>query len=196
MFVLKINQAGNSIKAAVVGGNGADDNYDVRTAPNGDVFVCGSTTSTNLLTLNAGSGASNTNAGGTDALVFRINQDLSSLVWMRNNGGSGADRASIMLNNPVSGDLFVGGNTSSTNFPTTTPRQSVRGGTSAGFLQRLTGAGSTTWSSYFSSAANESASLLCMEFNVNRDRTGLRWCDHGPCRREYRRRVRCLAERQ
>ena len=168
VFVLKITQDGQSIKAAVVGGNGADDNFDVRTAVNGDVFVCGSTTSTNLLTLNAGSGASNTTNGGSDALVFRINQDLSSLVWMRNYGGSSGDRASIMLHNPVSGDLFVGGNTSSTNFPTVVPRQGTRGGTSAGFLQRLTGAGATTWSSYFSSEANDDANLLCMEFNTTR----------------------------
>ncbi|HRD53872.1 MAG TPA: hypothetical protein PKY96_14615, partial [Flavobacteriales bacterium] len=126
VFVLKINTAGNSIKAAVVGGNGADDNYDVRLAANGDVFVCGSTTSTNLLTLNAGSGASNSNAGGSDALVFRINQDLSSLVWMRNYGGNGADRASIMLHDNATGNLFVGGNTASTNFPTVSPRQATR----------------------------------------------------------------------
>ncbi|MBK9175978.1 MAG: hypothetical protein IPM46_06480 [Flavobacteriales bacterium] len=169
VFVLKINQAGNSIKAAVVGGNGADDNYDVRLAANGDVFVAGSTTSTNLLTLNAGSGASNTNNGGTDAFLFRINQDLSSLVWMRNYGGGGADRASIMLHNPVSGDLFVGGNTASTNFPTTSPRQSTRGGATAGFLQRLNGTtAATTWSSYYSSATSQNANLLCMEFNVAR----------------------------
>ncbi|MEO8067673.1 MAG: SBBP repeat-containing protein, partial [Flavobacteriales bacterium] len=168
VFVLKINTAGTGIKAAVVGGNGADDNFDVRLAANGDVFVCGSTASTNLLTLNAGSGASNTNNGGADALVFRINQDLSSLVWMRNYGGSGADRASIMLHNAATNDLFVGGNTSSTNFPTASPRQATRGGTSAGFLQRLTGAGTTTWSSYFSSAASQSANLLCMEFNTTK----------------------------
>ncbi|MBP6641814.1 MAG: SBBP repeat-containing protein, partial [Flavobacteriales bacterium] len=167
VFVLKINTEGNSIKAAVVGGNGADDNFDVRLANNGDVFVSGSTTSTNLLTLNAGSGASNTNNGGSDVFLFRIDQDLSSLVWMRNYGGSSTDRASIMLHNPNTGDLFVGGNTSSTNFPLVSARQSTRGGTTAGFLQRLTGAGTTTWSSYFSSESGDDANLLCMAFNNN-----------------------------
>ncbi len=169
VFVLKITQDGQSIKSAIVGGNGADDNFDVRTAPNGDVFVCGSTTSTNLLTLNAGSGAGNANGGGTDALVFRINQDLSSLVWVRNYGGNGADRASIMLHDPVSGDLFVGGNTASTNFPIVSPRQATRGGTTAGFLQRMNGGtAATTWSSYYSSGTNNDANLLCMEFNATR----------------------------
>ena len=168
VFVLKINTAGNSIKAAVLGGNGSDDSYDLRTATNGDVFVVGSTTSTNLLSLNAGSGASNTNNGSSDVLLFRLDQDLSTLVWMRNYGGSGADQGSIMLHNPVTGDLFVGGNTSSTNFPTASPRQSTRGGSSAGFIQRMTGAGATTWSSYFSSASGDDANLLCMVFNTTR----------------------------
>ena len=170
VFVLKINTAGNSIKAAVVGGNGADNNFDVRLAANGDVFVAGSTTSTNLLTLNPGSGASNTNNGGSDVFLFRINQDLSSLVWMRNYGGGATDRASIMLHDPATGDLFVGGNTSSTNFPTASPRQGTRGGNTAGFLQRLNGAtAATSWSSYFSSAASQNANLLCMEFNTSKD---------------------------
>ncbi|MCB0790429.1 MAG: hypothetical protein KDB97_01585, partial [Flavobacteriales bacterium] len=169
VFVLKINTIGNSIKAAVVGGNGSDDNFDVRLAANGDVFVCGSTNSTNLLTLNAGSGASNTNNGGTDVFLFRITQDLSSIVWMRNYGGSSADQASIMLYDAVSDDLFLGGNTSSTNFPTVNPRQSTRGGSSAGFLQRMSGStAAITWSSYFSSSSGDDANLLCMSFNTDR----------------------------
>ncbi|HQZ42634.1 MAG TPA: SBBP repeat-containing protein, partial [Flavobacteriales bacterium] len=165
VFVLKINTAGNSIKAAVIGGNSADDSYDLRVATNGDVIVCGTTTSTNLLTLNGGSGASNTNNGSDDALLFRVNGDLSSLIWMRNYGGSGTDLPSIMAQDPVTGDIFVGGHTTSTNFPTTAARQSTRGGTQAGFLQRLTSAGSTVWSSYFSSNSGNAANILCMSFN-------------------------------
>ncbi len=137
IFVLKLTTDGQSMKAAVIGGDGTDNSYDIRTAANGDVFVCGSTTSTNLNTLNSGAGASNTNNGGTDAIVFRINQDLNSLVWMRNYGGNGNDRASIMLYNDATADLFIGGNTASSNFPTTSPRQSSLGGTAAGFLQRI-----------------------------------------------------------
>ncbi|HMN06973.1 MAG TPA: hypothetical protein PKD45_14745, partial [Flavobacteriales bacterium] len=169
IFVLKINTAGNSIKAAVIGGNGEDESYDLRIAANGDVLVGGHTKSTNLLTLNPGSGATNSNSGGTDVFLFRINQELSNVVWMRNYGGSGDDRASIMLYNPANDDLFVGGNTASTNFPTTNPRQATRGGSTAGFLQRLNGnTAATVWSSYYSSASGQNANLLCMEFNNNR----------------------------
>ena len=169
VFVLKINTAGTSIKASVIGGNGTDNNFDVRLAANNDVFVCGSTTSTNLATLNPGTGASNTNNGSNDVLVFRLGQDLSSLVWMENYGGSGSDVGSIMLHDLVSGDLFVGGNTSSNNFPLLNARQSSRGGSSAGFIQRRLGAtGGALWSSYFSSSSGDDANLLCMAFNNDR----------------------------
>ncbi|MCB0794927.1 MAG: SBBP repeat-containing protein, partial [Flavobacteriales bacterium] len=166
IFVTKINTAGTSIKSAVVGGNGDDDSFDLRTTPNGDVVVCGKTNSTNLATLNPGSGASNTNNGSTDVLVFRINQDLNALQWMRNYGGSGQDYAMIMLRNSTTGDLFIAGYTESTNFPTLNPRQATRGGDRAGFLQRLTSTGATTWSSYFQSSSNDDAMILCMEFNA------------------------------
>ena len=63
-----------------------------------------------------------------------------------------------MVQDNATDDLFVGGNTTSTNFPTLTPRQATRGGTQAGFLQNLNGAGATQWSSYFSSDASNSAS--------------------------------------
>ncbi|MBK9761610.1 MAG: hypothetical protein IPO90_16990 [Flavobacteriales bacterium] len=167
IFVLKINTAGTGIKSCVIGGNGDDLSYDLRTTSNGDVLVCGTTTSTNLNTLNGGT-ASNTNNGGTDVILFKVNQALSSLVWMRNYGGSGGDETRIMVQDPVSNEIFLGGYTASTNFPTVSPRQSTRGGNTAGFLQRLNSIGAASWSSYFSSAASSSAQILCMEFNTTR----------------------------
>ncbi|MBS1568208.1 MAG: hypothetical protein JST45_02085, partial [Bacteroidetes bacterium] len=162
VYVLKINTAGNSIKSAVIGGGGTDYAFDLRIAPNGDVIMGGYTTSTNLATTNSGSGAVNSNSGGDDVLLFRINQDLSAVQWMKNYGGSGDDLAQIMLYDTASGDIFIGGRTKSSNFPTLSPRQSTRGGTEDGFLQRVTGSGTTTWSSYFQSASNKSTAILCM----------------------------------
>ncbi|MBL0043528.1 MAG: hypothetical protein IPP33_03630 [Flavobacteriales bacterium] len=52
--MLKPNTAGTGIKSCVIGGNGDDLSYDLRTTSNGDVLVCGTTTSTNLNTLNGG----------------------------------------------------------------------------------------------------------------------------------------------
>ncbi|MEO7080655.1 MAG: hypothetical protein ABIY71_03970, partial [Flavobacteriales bacterium] len=166
VYVVKINTAGNSIKSAVVGGNGTDSAFDLRIAPNGDVIVGGNTTSTNLLTVNSGSGATNSNSGANDVLLFRINGDLSTIQWMRNYGGSSDDLAQIMLYEPTTGDIFIGGRTKSTNFPTVTPRQSTRGGNEAGFLQRVSGTGTTLWSSYFQAASSKTLAILCMSMNT------------------------------
>ncbi|MCB0766942.1 MAG: hypothetical protein KDB95_07005, partial [Flavobacteriales bacterium] len=169
VYVVKINPAGNSIKSAIVGGNDTDYAFDLRIATNGDVIVGGYTESTNLATVNSGSGATNTNFGDIDVLLFRINQDLSAVQWMRNYGGSDDDLAQIMLYDPSSGNIFVGGRTLSNNFPTLNPRQATRGGSEAGFLQRISGTGTTQWSSYFQSASSQSLAILCMSMSTSGD---------------------------
>ncbi|MBP7496096.1 MAG: hypothetical protein KA792_00325 [Bacteroidales bacterium] len=169
IFIMKINQSGTSFKAAVVGGNSTEEVYDLRFTKAGNIVVAGSTKSTNLSTLYPGKGASNTNNGGTDVLVFSINKDLNSMLWMRNYGGSGDDQANIMLAHPTSGSIFIGGATKSSNFPTNSPRQSSLGGTQSGFLQKLNASGSTVWSSYFK-AISGSTSILCMEFNFAKNK--------------------------
>ena len=88
IFIVKFDRQGTSYKSSVIGGNGNDDPYDLRITPAGDILVCGYTTSTNLGTLFPGTGASNTNNGGNDALVFKINSNLNSIYWMKNYGGS------------------------------------------------------------------------------------------------------------
>ncbi|MFN8164705.1 MAG: T9SS type A sorting domain-containing protein [Bacteroidia bacterium] len=168
IFIMKINKNGNSIKSSVIGGNGDDGSFDLRINSLGDIVICGNTESTNLSTLHPGIGASNTNHGGVDYIVFSINQDLSTLNWIVNNGGSGTDQATIMVLNKDNNDLFIGGYTTSNNFPTLNPRQSTIGGSTCGYLQKMNGEGSLTWSSYFQSANTKSTSILCMEFNTTK----------------------------
>ncbi|MFN8283149.1 MAG: Ig-like domain-containing protein [Chitinophagales bacterium] len=170
IFITKINTAGNSIKSAVIGGNNTDQTYDLRTTASGSVLVCGLTRSTNLATLYSGIGASNTNNGNNDVLVFKINSDLNTIAWMRNYGGSGSDIAYIMLNNL--NDVYIGGATASSNFPLSNSRtgQNTLGGTQSGFLQKLDTTGNTRWSSYFKSASGASSSILCMEFNTAKNK--------------------------
>ncbi|UPT66745.1 MAG: SprB repeat-containing protein [Sphingobacteriales bacterium JAD_PAG50586_3] len=170
-FVLKINPAGNSIKAAVLGGSGGENIFDIRIAADGDIICGGYTTSTNLNTTHSGSGAVANNNGGNDAWLFRINQNLSALDWMRNFGGSGNDQINILVNNPTTGDIFIAGNTASTSGITAgTPRQGTLVGNSTGFLRRYNSTGTAQWGSYFNSASGGTSSILCMEFNTTRDR--------------------------
>ena len=172
-FILKINRTGNAIKAAVIGGDGDDGSFDLRTTSSGDIIICGNTRSRNLATIYSGSGAINrsgTYAGGSDIHLFKINQSLTSIGWMRNFGGAGSDIATIMVQNSANGDIYLAGHTTSTDFPTKNPRQNSRGGDQSGFLQKLNSNGNTIWSSYFRSASSRRASILCMEFNTLKNR--------------------------
>lgn len=164
---MKISPDGQSIKSSVIGGNGDDNSYDLRFTSTGDVLVCGETESTNLATLFPGSGATNTNSGNYDVIVFRINSNLDTIKWMKNYGGSSTDVATIMVDNPVTDDIYVAGYTSSSNFPVSSnARQSAIGGSTSGFIQKLNSSGRTLWSSYFEAASSKVTQILCMEFNT------------------------------
>ncbi|HKR06926.1 MAG TPA: SBBP repeat-containing protein, partial [Bacteroidia bacterium] len=169
IFIMKITRDGQSIKSSVIGGNGDDGSFDLRIDNSGDIVICGNTQSTNLLTQLPGTGAVNANNGNIDGIVFKINSDLSAVSWVKNYGGSGIDQPTIMVQNNSTGEIYVGGYTTSTNFPTTIPRQATRNGSQAGFLQKLNSSGTTLWSSYFQSASGSTASILCMEFNTTKN---------------------------
>jgi len=171
IFITKMTTDGLSIKSSVIGGGGDEGSFDLRLNSLGDIIICGNHNSNNLGTLYPGTGAvDRTNSNnGNDVLVFKVIKDLSAIVWMNNFGGSSTDQATIMSQNNVNGDIYIAGYTSSSNFPILNARQSTLGGNQSGFLQKLDQAGSTVWSSYFQSASQKSTSILCMEFNVNKD---------------------------
>jgi hypothetical protein len=168
IFVLKISQDGNSIKNAVIGGDGTDSSYDLRILDSGDIIVCGSTTSDNLNTLHPGLGAGTSN--NTDAILFRINSNLTTLSYIRVFGGSGTDVATIMNVNESANDMYIGGYTTSSNFPVQSARENTLGGDRSGFLQKRKLNANVAWSSYFRSASSKETSILCMEFNTAKNR--------------------------
>jgi hypothetical protein len=171
IFITKMTTDGLSIKSSVIGGAGDEGSFDLRINEVGDIVICGNHNSNNLGTLYPLTGATNraNSNNGNDVLVFKILQDLSGVVWMKNYGGSSVDQATIMSQNIVNGDIYIAGYTTSTNFPTVNPRQASLGGNQSGFIQKLNSAGTEIWSSYFQSANSKGTSILCMEFNVNKD---------------------------
>ncbi len=78
-----------------------------------------------------------TNSGGFDAFVFKLAPDGSGLVYSTFLGGSGDDRGTSLVVD-ASGTVFVGGYTSSADFPTTAgvPATTISTGPDA-FIARL-----------------------------------------------------------
>ena len=76
--------------------------------------------------------------GGFDAFVARLPSSLTALTQATYLGGSGGDGANALAIHPTTGDVYVAGNTLSTNFPGTAGgAQPASGGFFDAFVARL-----------------------------------------------------------
>ena len=127
--------------APVLRVNYADDNRgEILVDENSDVYVVSSTRSENFpVTSNA---YCQTHQGQQDVCVFKMNQNLSQLLWSTFLGGSVNDAGySMMLCSDKS--LYVTGGTHSGNFPVTAnAHQTTHAGNGDGFVTHLSADGS------------------------------------------------------
>ena len=93
------------------------DEFGMLQHPNGDIYICGPTQSTNIpITQNA---FQPSHAGGDDdSFIARLDPDLGHLVACTYLGGSGQDIATSMVVD-MNGNICVVGHTSSGDFPVT-----------------------------------------------------------------------------
>src|SRR5262249_49607619 len=107
------------IQATYLGGNSGDDASALAIHPaTGDVYVAGSTASTNFPGT-AGGSQPIFGDGQTDGFVARLTRSLTSLIVATYVGGSDADLASALAIHPATGEVYVAGSTRSTNLPLT-----------------------------------------------------------------------------
>jgi len=138
--------------SVVFGGNASDVGYGVAVDTNGDAFVTGFTDSTNfptttncLTNTNLADGrvwigstnsvtlAKKAKVFPSDAFVTAFNSDCSALLYSTYLGGSGNDYGYGIAVDSMT-NVFVVGQTTSTNFPTLNASQSFRNGTNDTFL--------------------------------------------------------------
>jgi hypothetical protein len=129
------------LQATYLGGSLLEDGYALAIHPiSGDVYVAGLTTSTNFP--GTAGGAQTAKNAGFDAYLARLNSTLTTLTQATYIGGNGDDYGQALAINPTSGEVYLAGPTTSTNFPGTTGGlQSVAsGGGADGFVARLNAA--------------------------------------------------------
>lgn len=120
------------------GGGSVSDAYAIALAPGGgDVYVAGGTDATAFP--GTAGGAQAANAGGFDAFVARLNSSLTALVQTTYLGGGDFDTAYTLAIAPGSGDVYVAGDTRSTDFAGTLggAQAAYAGGLSDTFVARL-----------------------------------------------------------
>src|ERR1017187_7782878 len=120
-----------------LGGSGDDYNIGMVVDGAGNAYLTGETTSTNYPIVNP---EQPSNAGGWDAFVTKINPAGTSVVYSTYLGGSGGD-AGYGIAVDSAGNAYVGGTTSSSDFPTVNPFQTVLNGGRDAFVAKLAPAG-------------------------------------------------------
>lgn len=137
-FVAVLNPAGSGLEYATFLGGQFDDSINAMVIDNqGAVYVAGETFSSNFPTRSA---YQSTSGGAEDAFVARLSPVLSTLEYSSYLGGSGFDEATAMTRD-AEGNVFIGGSTSSTNFPLVRPLQPALKGKYDVFLTKLNGVG-------------------------------------------------------
>ena len=125
-FVARFNATLTGLlQATYLGGTNNDAINAMTVHPgSGEVLVAGATNSTNLpCTTAAGgcsAGAQPASGGPSDVFVARLNPRLTNFLQLTYLGGAGIEDVSSIAVHPTTGEVLVGGTTTSTNFPCTT----------------------------------------------------------------------------
>jgi hypothetical protein len=152
-FVLKLNPSGSALVFSTFLGGSADEYLETLTIDSGDnIYVGGATSSTDFPTVNP---SQSSNAGQSDAFVTEINAAGSSLVFSTYLGGTGVENAlGIALDTKK--NIYVMGETTSSDFPTVSPTQASPGGGADAFVAEFpAGGGAPLFATYLGGSGDE-----------------------------------------
>jgi hypothetical protein len=140
----------------LLGGSGLDEAASVAVDAAGNVYIAGTTSSPGF------PGAPGA-PGGIDLFVTKLDARGSSILFSTYIGGSGIDEARGMTIDSL-GNVYVVGSTTSTNFPTVSPRQAANAGESDGFLLRVsTTSGVLGYSTYFGGSGVDEINAVAVD---------------------------------
>lgn len=169
-FVTKIASDGNSIVySSFLGGSNIDQAFAIALDAGTNVYVAGSTASTDFNTRNPLQAA---NRGGADAFLTKVNASGTALVYSTYLGGSGLDEAYGVAVD-AAGNAYLTGSTASTNFNTINALQPTNRGQQDGFLAKVNVNGSNLlYSTYLGGTAQDAAYDVAVDSNGNACVTG------------------------
>lgn len=149
-----------------LGGSDSDEGNDIALDSAGNAYICGNTASTNFPTANpiqATFGGANF-AGGRDGFVTKLNATGTALIYSTYLGGSGDDRCNKIAVDS-SGNAYVAGETTSSNFPTANALQGTfGGGLSDAFVTKINAEGSAlVYSTYLGGEIFDAAHALTID---------------------------------
>ncbi|MEM5880938.1 MAG: SBBP repeat-containing protein [Candidatus Aenigmatarchaeota archaeon] len=170
-FILKFSNSGQRLWATYYGGGSDDYAYSVATDGQGNVFVTGTTGSTDFPTYNPGGGAYYDGTNNSwDAFILKFSNS-GVLLWATFYGGSGDDWG-FSITADVNSNVFLTGYTYSTNFPTYNPGggayyDNTQNGNNDVFISKFTNSGTLTWATYYGGSYYESGLSITSDAGGN-----------------------------
>jgi hypothetical protein len=173
VFVTKLNASGSGlVYSTYIGGSGEDRGYGIAVDGSGNAYVTGKTSSTNY-DVTAGA-FQTTNGGSPDVFVTKLDASGSGLVYSTYIGGNGGDESwGIAVDG--SGNAYVTGRTSSTNYDITPAAfQTTKGGFDDVFVTKLNATGSgLVYSTYIGGGLDDYGYGIAVDVSGNAYVTGL-----------------------
>jgi hypothetical protein len=166
-FVAKLNPTGTAlVYSTYVGGSASNSASGIAVDGSGDAYITGGVSSTDFPVTRTALQATNHSATGSNVFVAKLNPAGSALLYSTYLGGSGGDSANGLVVDG-SGNAYIAGGSSSTDFPVTqgalqTTNQSATG--SNAFVTVLNPAGSAlVYSTYLGGSGDDGASGLALD---------------------------------
>jgi hypothetical protein len=145
-YILKLSPEGSAlVYSTYLGGSGSEEAYAVAVDGAGNACVCGYTSSFDFPVTNA---FQPWLAGTYNAFIAKLIPAGTAFIYSTYLGGTGRDFA-LSVAVDAQGNAYVGGDTSSTDFPTLAAFQSENAGGTDAFFATLDPAGTLTSSSCF-----------------------------------------------
>lgn len=161
-FFAKFSATGTLLYSSYLGGSKDDYGTGIALGSDGSVYVTGATSSTNFPLMSA---RQSTNAGGAyDAFVVRISPNGRPLLYSSYHGGSGSDEAQKIAVDR-GGNMYLIGDTTSTNFPLANALRPNYGGLVDAFVTKLNSAGALVYSTYLGGNGDDFGRAIAVEGN-------------------------------
>ena len=161
-FVTKLNADGTKVYATYLGGSATDAGNAIAVSANGNAYLTGSTFSNAFPTANA---IQPVKGFSTDAFVTQINSTGSSLIYSTFLGGDANDIGrGITLD--ATGNAYVAGSTTSSDFPILNAFQPTRGAQfgNDGFISKLNATGNALlYSTYIGGAGDDQCLAITVD---------------------------------
>ncbi len=166
VFLTKFTATGSALAySTYIGGSNNDQASSIVLDATNNAYVAGQTRSVNFPTVAPYQAAI---AGGADAFVTKVNASGSALAYSSYLGGGTGDDLGFGVAVDGDGNMYVMGNTASTDFPTVSPLQAANGGGYDVFLTKFTAAGSAlTYSTYIGGSSTDFGYGFVIDENQN-----------------------------